>query len=324
MTPTTKDTRRANWKSLNFAGSIDWAVDLQSFTADDMATSPDRPSSGEQGCRKGEDDGVDSGDLCQASCALGFCPESLCTCTVFGTLRPLPAEKPGVDMVAWDEFNVDLNRLCKFACKYGYCPGEICTTPPPPETEEDPVPEGDIYASMYKSSPIFPISREFSAQKTDFMIKIPETILRLLFVCRNSAKFAVVDNARWANQMICQIYKDPKYRDVGPRQCKNTCQQQLDDAAKEGRTSNYGCMGFFPLDQPVPWVKPPGIQDWTAGGRCLCDNYLLNELADTVMEALPVIAQVGFPMCSSNLKGAAVLTMPDWMLYPYVVLEAGT
>jgi hypothetical protein len=35
MTPLTKKTRRTEWQKLNFAGTIDWAVDLQSFTADD-------------------------------------------------------------------------------------------------------------------------------------------------------------------------------------------------------------------------------------------------------------------------------------------------
>ncbi|CAG8961706.1 hypothetical protein HYFRA_00006246 [Hymenoscyphus fraxineus] len=40
MTPTTKETRRSDWKSLNFAGSIDWALDLQAFTTDDMETPP--------------------------------------------------------------------------------------------------------------------------------------------------------------------------------------------------------------------------------------------------------------------------------------------
>ncbi|CAI4215537.1 unnamed protein product [Parascedosporium putredinis] len=34
MSETTKETRRAYWKELNFAGTVDWAVDLQSFTAD--------------------------------------------------------------------------------------------------------------------------------------------------------------------------------------------------------------------------------------------------------------------------------------------------
>ncbi|OAA46419.1 hypothetical protein ISF_09552 [Cordyceps fumosorosea ARSEF 2679] len=35
MTPTTKDTRRNFWKGKNFAGTIDWAVDLMSYHSDD-------------------------------------------------------------------------------------------------------------------------------------------------------------------------------------------------------------------------------------------------------------------------------------------------
>jgi len=35
-TPKTKETRRSDWKKLNFAGTVDWAVDLQSFTRDDL------------------------------------------------------------------------------------------------------------------------------------------------------------------------------------------------------------------------------------------------------------------------------------------------
>lgn len=120
MTPTTKDTRRASWKDLNFAGSIDWAVDLQSFTSDDFDTAPDRPDTDlGDACVSGEDNGANSGNLCEFSCSLGFCPESLCTCTETGPLESLPQEKTGVDVVAWDEFDVDLNRLCKFACKCG-------------------------------------------------------------------------------------------------------------------------------------------------------------------------------------------------------------
>ena len=35
MTPVTKSTRRNHWKNYRFAGTIDWAVDLQGFTSDD-------------------------------------------------------------------------------------------------------------------------------------------------------------------------------------------------------------------------------------------------------------------------------------------------
>ncbi|RHZ44851.1 uncharacterized protein CDV56_103313 [Aspergillus thermomutatus] len=38
MSETTKNTRRSHWKGLNFAGTIDWAVDLQRFTVDDYST----------------------------------------------------------------------------------------------------------------------------------------------------------------------------------------------------------------------------------------------------------------------------------------------
>lgn len=41
MTDTTKSTRRNLWKGKNFAGSIDWAVDLQSFNTDDDRYGPD-------------------------------------------------------------------------------------------------------------------------------------------------------------------------------------------------------------------------------------------------------------------------------------------
>ena len=119
MTPETKDTRRDDWKGLNFAGSIDWAVDLQSFTSDDMEVAPERPLSGEEGCVSGEDNTTNSGDLCEFSCTFAFCPESLCTCVSTGPLIELPPETPKSDVIAWDELDVDLNRLCKFACTHG-------------------------------------------------------------------------------------------------------------------------------------------------------------------------------------------------------------
>jgi hypothetical protein len=250
MTPETKDTRRDDWKSLNFAGSIDWAVDLQSFTTDDMDTGePERPKEGE-GCVSGDDITINSGDLCEFSCNFGFCPESLCTCTLKGEMEILPPEKKGVNVIAWDESDVDLNRLCKFACRYGYCPDDVCTTPVEGPDMSGPVEVGD-----------------------------------------DNEYFNYTD-ARWQNSQKCVLFKDPKYRDVSVNMCKPVCQDALDEAKEEGRTSNYGCMGFFPLNKEIPWEKPPGTSTAAAPGQCLCDNWLLNEIADTVLEALPMIAQV--------------------------------
>jgi hypothetical protein len=47
-------------------------------------------------------------------------------------------------------------------------------------------------------------------------------------------------------------------------------------------------MGFWPGQKIIPWYQVPGGPEMTPG-RCLCDNWVLNELADTVLEALPMI-----------------------------------
>jgi hypothetical protein len=273
-TPTTKDTRRVDWKKLNFGGTIDWAVDLQSFTADDMDAPPDRPQSGE-GCTSGEDTTVDSGDLCEFSCALGFCPQSLCTCTDMGPLEPLPNGVPTPKLIAWDELDVDMNRLCKFACKYGYCPQEICTTP-----EVDPGnPFGDDIISTH--------------------------------------------DIRDGNFQKCVIYKNPKYREASINDCRAICKPQTDEAIKEGRTTNYGCLGFFPLDKAIPWSKEPGTSLVSVPGKCLCDNWLINEFADTIIEAMPAIAQVCLLFIGAQKK-TYLLTVPDWLLYPHVLSQTRT
>jgi hypothetical protein len=249
MAPTTKDLRREQWKGWNFAGTVDWAVDLQSFTADDMDAPPGRPQSGE-GCVSGEDDSVNTADLCEFSCGLGFCPESLCTCVTTGQLRDLPHEKPGTNVIAWDEHDVDLNRLCKFACKYGYCPDDVCTTPPVASDDSDNS-HGDDNGS-------FPQNNGIQPHETD-------------------------DG--------CPIYREQQYAQLSRDICKEPCRDINEEAQREGRTTNYGCVGFWPLDQPIPWQTPPG-QPTQAVGRCLCDNQLINDIADDVLEALPVIAEV--------------------------------
>lgn len=118
MTPTTKETRRSDWKTLNFAGSIDWALDLQAFTTDDMATPPKIPAKGEEGCVAGEDKSVNSGDLCEFSCSLGFCPESLCTCTYTDIVNPLPNQKDATDVMYVQNCRPLFSASCNYSSQY--------------------------------------------------------------------------------------------------------------------------------------------------------------------------------------------------------------
>lgn len=62
-------------------------------------------------------------------------------------------------------------------------------------------------------------------------------------------------------------------------------------------------MGFYPLATAIPWTKYPGTAQYVAPGKCSCDNYLLNLIADIFLEALPVIAEV------CTLKNTTKLTL---------------
>lgn len=80
---------------------------------------------------------------------------------------------------------------------------------------------------------------------------------------------------------------------MGREPCRAVCKPVLDAAAAEGRTSNFGCVAPpTPLNQDIPWRPEPGTKRLAVVGECTCDNWLVNELADTILAAMPVIAQV--------------------------------
>lgn len=71
------------------------------------------------------------------------------------------------------------------------------------------------------------------------------------------------------------------------------CKKQVEEAKKAGKTTSYGCLGFYPLDKPIPWESAGG-RTKVAPGRCTCDNPVLNEFAETYIEAAGIIGQVCF------------------------------
>ncbi|KAF4450549.1 glycoside hydrolase family 18 protein [Fusarium austroafricanum] len=267
LDPRSKLERRVIWQDLNFGGSIDWAVDLQEFGKSDFNAPPDIPKSGE-GCIEGWDLSEDTADLCYVACAYGFCPESKCECTEKGPLRKLPLEVTRDVIVAEDPFDVDLNRLCKFGCKYGYCPREICkkvNSDASDDDDEDEVPDGVVTVP--------PDYDEDSVKTRD----------------ENDAK--------------CYIYKKPNpYENAGLESCKKQCQETLDEAAEEGWITNYGCVSFRLLDSPITWQRQSGTGLEIIGGQCSCDNWLLNEIAVPIIEALPAVLQIGCYLIMSTFK----------------------
>lgn len=101
-------------------------------------------------------------------------------------------------------------------------------------------------------------------------------------------------DAKWENQQHCQIFKDPKYRDTSINQCYPICKPVIDQARDEDgdAITNVGCVGSYPLNGGIPWQKYPGSSMIVAPGQCVCNNWLVNELAEFVMDAMPIIAQV--------------------------------
>lgn len=133
MTPTTKSTRRKDWADLHFAGTIDWAVDLQAFTSDEFTIPPTKEVAFDgQSCIWGTDASGQSGTLCDFTCTYGYCPQPLCQCVAYGTPPPLPAGRLAFGAAyAVDRSNYALSRLCNFACQweaacdYNFCEREI-------------------------------------------------------------------------------------------------------------------------------------------------------------------------------------------------------
>ncbi|KAK4118928.1 carbohydrate-binding module family 24 protein [Parathielavia appendiculata] len=261
LTPTTKETRRAAWRRRNFAGTIDWALDLQAFGPDDFDVPPDRPAAGEEACISGTSSDLNAYDLCEFACNYGFCPESTCECLLMGPAEPLPAVVSTGDFVAWDDFNADMNRLCKFACKYGFCPPKSCTTPVVDEYDDGTVDPTNLGGIMDR------------------------------------------DKYNDLDKKTCNLWKYPKYR--YKEECLDACIDAVEQAKEQGRTTNYGCVGNFPLDQEIPWTLWPGAgaSDMLyVPGKCVCDHTLVNFFADTIVEALPIIAQVGCYVVMSAFK----------------------
>ncbi|KAH7013067.1 hypothetical protein EDB80DRAFT_680131 [Ilyonectria destructans] len=155
MTPKTKDWRRADWKELNFVGSIDWAVDLQEFTSTDLTprrtglnpeTDPNRdywnltyhitddltisgtasrPAARNPVWTKSQGSGRRPLRIFLKPWVLSQIPVRL-GCDWSAEETPICERQERRDSLR--PLDVDLNRLCKFGCKYGYCPDDVCTS----------------------------------------------------------------------------------------------------------------------------------------------------------------------------------------------------
>lgn len=85
----------------------------------------------------------------------------------------------------------------------------------------------------------------------------------------------------------CAFFDPPRWDDTREL-CKEPCKDVVE--AKESGTTSYGCVGNFPVDEPIPYQEMEGLK--FALGVCVCNNELLEVFFDFFIEAMAAIAQV--------------------------------
>jgi hypothetical protein len=73
--------------------------------------------------------------------------------------------------------------------------------------------------------------------------------------------------------------------------CYPACKERAVEANTDEGGFYYGCQAVL-INGEVPWREVAGTDDKMAPGKCICDNFLVDVLAETVIGALPAIAQV--------------------------------
>ncbi|KAF2647967.1 carbohydrate-binding module family 24 protein [Lophiostoma macrostomum CBS 122681] len=223
-------------------------------------------SSGDlSGCIRGTGDG-DIKTLCEYACKYNYCPFGACTCTQRGKINNADKDagkgagypNPGKECIYLG--------LCDYACDHGICPTNACN--------RDEANKGKCFIPP-DTPPATPTKK-------------PTTTAAPPEATDHGDPYAE-DRDTWANHDKCWIY-DPPNHEASVNQClSGPCKKIVEDAEKEGRTTNYGCLGFWALDQPIPWEDDPSecrpavcvhIPDYetahigkrTAVGRCQCDS----------------------------------------------------
>ncbi|KAF2226558.1 hypothetical protein BDZ85DRAFT_316064 [Elsinoe ampelina] len=242
-----------------------------------------------------------------------------------------PSKRPDTGAegcIQGEDSTLNTGDLCAFSCSYGVCPESLCfciETGPvlelPPErsgvdvqAEDGNVPEIERlckFACKYYDCP------------TDVCPEVPQWDDLPLQVGEEPNYFDTYE-ARRKNNEGCIIYEDRRNRQNGALQCYNFCKDIVEEAKSQDLITNYGCLGWWPNapGNQIPWVSEPTIRGRVADGKCICDSWLINELASAFLEAIPIIAQIGCYAIMSALKLVLDIGL-EFIPGPGKVLDAG-
>ncbi|GKT79137.1 LOW QUALITY PROTEIN: hypothetical protein ColTof4_11560 [Colletotrichum tofieldiae] len=167
-------------------------------------------------CTKGTGEG-DFQEVCELTCEYGYCPPGLCTCNELGGAKKEP-KIVDVDAVPAAGKSCVLEGLCSWSCNHGKCPKQCSTD------------------TSLKGKCVMPVDEPEAPEAPD--PPSPENL-------------NPYNDPQWPNKNRCLVFKPPNYK-LTKQPYAERCKAQIDQAKEEGRTTNYGCIGFYPLDKPIP------------------------------------------------------------------------
>ncbi|KAK1580709.1 uncharacterized protein LY79DRAFT_520238 [Colletotrichum navitas] len=179
-------------------------------------------------------------------------------------------------------------NLCEFSCRYGFCLESLCECTAkgspnavPGEREVHVVAKDDADRDLNHLC-------QFSCKYGN----CPTGVCTVRALPQPDYPVDYGERIRKKSARKCFIYKESKHWEAQKQRCEMVCSKELEQAEKEGRTSSAICVGFWPVDKPIPWQELREEQT-VAPGTCYCDNKLVNKISDSVFDAGAAIVRVG-------------------------------
>ncbi|EFQ34628.1 uncharacterized protein GLRG_09772 [Colletotrichum graminicola M1.001] len=156
-------------------------------------------------------------------------------------------------------------NLCEFSCRYGFCLESLCECTArgariavPGEREVHVAAKDDADRDLNHLC-------QFSCKYGN----CPEDVCTIRARPQPDYPVDYRERVREESARKCFIYKEPKHWEAQKQRCELACSKELEQARKEGRTFTAICVGFWPLDKPIPWQKL-GEEHTVALGTCYC------------------------------------------------------
>ncbi|KAL2134930.1 hypothetical protein VTI74DRAFT_10423 [Chaetomium olivicolor] len=146
-----------------------------------------------------------------------------------------------------------------------------------------------------------------------YMIPTTKETRRAAWRRRN---FADLDKYNDLDKWTCNLWKYPRYRDS--EETLDACIDAVEQAKEQGRTTNYSCVGHFPLDQEIPWSIWPGASApdmLFVPGKRVCDNTLVNFLPTPSSKPYPLLPRSG--VMRSCRHSNTITTAAQMLSYAY-------